>query len=195
MNVPVRPLARLLLTATVGFAVAAAAAGCSTTEASSTGSKGYVAGDGTIQVFDPDQRKPAPDLSGPAVGPGEVSLADHAGQVVVLNVWGSWCAPCRAEADDLVSAARRLQDTAFLGINTRDEEPLAEAFVRRYDVPYPSIFDPAGKTLLGFYGLVNPAAIPSTLVIDDQGRIAALVTGEVTTATLVGLVEDVQAAT
>jgi thiol-disulfide isomerase/thioredoxin len=125
-----------------------------------------------------------------------VSLSDYAGQTVVVNVWGSWCAPCRAEAPDLVDAAAELasEDVAFLGINSRDlNEAAARAFVRRFDVPYPSIYDQGGQTLLAFRGTLTANSIPSTVVIDAEGRVAARVLGEVSKSTLVGLVEDVQA--
>jgi peroxiredoxin len=94
----------------------------------------------------------------------------------------------------LAEAARDLadRDVAFLGIDSRDpSESAARAFVRRSDIPYPSIYDQQGKTLLAFRGTLSPNAIPSTVVIDEEGRVAASVIGEVTKATLVGLVEDV----
>ncbi len=90
--------------------------------------------------------------------------------------------------------ARAADDVEFVGIDTRDSsrDP-ALAFQRRYDVPYPSLYDPAGRTLLAFYGTLNPSAIPSTLVLDQQGRVAASITGEIpSTQTLVDLVRDVQ---
>jgi thiol-disulfide isomerase/thioredoxin len=111
-----------------------------------------------------------------------------------VNVWGSWCAPCRSEAPDLVAASEELADDGveFLGINSRDlDRAAARAFQRRFEVPYPSIYDQQGRTLLAFRGTLSPNAIPSTVVIDQEGRVAASVIGEVTRSTLVGLVEDV----
>ncbi len=135
-------------------------------------------------------------MAGENLAGERVALDDFAGQVVVVNVWGSWCGPCIREAPHLVEAAQELDgdEVAFLGINTRDlsRDP-ALAFERKYDLPYESIYDPAGEVLLAFRGTIPPSAIPSTLVIDRDGRIAARVLGEVTASTLVGLVEDVLA--
>ncbi len=121
-----------------------------------------------------------------------------AGKVVVVNVWGSWCPPCRAEAPMLAAAARDLSgdDVVFLGINSRDPEKAGpQAFVRRFEVPYDSIYDPDGRTLLAFRGTLPANAIPSTVVIDRQGRVAASVIGSVTRTTLYDLVEDAGAET
>ena len=115
--------------------------------------------------------------------------------VVVVNLWAMWCAPCRKEAPALEAAARRTAGRAtFVGLNTRDlDQAPAQAFVRAFDITYPSVFDPDGRELLKFGTDLPPSAIPSTLVVDAQGRIAARVLGEVTEATLVGLVDDVAA--
>lgn len=153
-----------------------------------------VTGSGTVTTIPPAERKDAPDLTGETLDGKQVSLADYEGKVVVLNVWGSWCAPCRKEAPHLAAAARSLapKGVAFLGINTRDGtvEP-AQAFQRTYDLPYPSVFDPDGDLLLGFRESLPPSAIPSTLVIDKEGRVAARVLGTVTQNTLEQLALDV----
>ncbi len=94
----------------------------------------------------------------------------------------------------LADAARDLakQDVAFLGIDSRDpSESAARAFVRRFDIPYPSIYDQQGRTLLAFRGTLNPNAIPSTVIIDREGRVAASVLGEISRTTLYDLVEEV----
>ena len=120
--------------------------------------------------------------------PGKhVSLRDYRGKVVVVNVWGSWCPPCRAEAPMLADAARDLakKGVVFLGINSRNPEQAGpQAFERRYEIPYDSIYDPDGQTLLAFHGTLAPNSIPSTVVIDKQGRVAASVIGKVTRTTL-----------
>ena len=154
---------------------------------------GFEVGDGSVTVIAEDKRQPAPILTGPQLGSdGELSTADYEGQMIVLNVWGSWCAPCRAEAPALNLAAEELDDVQFLGINTRDLDPApAEAFLRTFEVTYPSMFDPDGALLLDF-GQLPPAAIPSTLIIDEQGRVAARVLGEVSARTLIDLVDDVR---
>jgi len=161
-----------------------------------TGDKGYVDGSGVITLLkEAEREKPGP-VAGTTLEGEQVSLAQYAGKVVVINVWGSWCPPCRSEVDDLVVAAEELmpQGVVFLGINTRDNSAAtALAFEKARKVPYPSIFDPGGENLLAFYGTLSPNAIPSTVVIDPEGRVAASIIGEVTSArTLVALVEDVR---
>ncbi|MGW0227826.1 TlpA disulfide reductase family protein [Actinopolymorpha singaporensis] len=154
----------------------------------------FVSGSGTVTTMPPDERRRAPAVAGTTLDGKRVALADYRGKVVVLNVWGSWCAPCRKEAPDLAAAARalRAKGVEFLGINTRDvsRQP-AQAFVRTFDVPYPSIYDPNGEQLLGFRATLPPSAIPSTLVIDKQGRVAARVLGNVSRRTLEQLTTDV----
>jgi thiol-disulfide isomerase/thioredoxin len=171
-------------------------ASCSNDEVGSSGDAGFVSGKGVITRLAVEDRKQPGDVAGETLEGEPVSLADFEGKTVVVNIWGSWCAPCRSEAPDLVAASEDLADDGveFLGINSRDlDRAAAQAFQRRFEVPYPSIYDQKGQTLLAFRGTLSPNAIPSTVVIDDQGRVAASVIGETTRSTLVGLVEDVQA--
>lgn len=183
------------LVLTVLAALALGASGCS--KVGSTGDKGYIAGEGVITLLPEAQRKAPGAVSGETLEGDQVSLASYAGKVVVVNVWGSWCPPCRAEADDLAAAYRELapKGVVFLGINTRDaSQDNGLSFQRRYQVPYPSIFDPGGRTLLAFHRTLTPNSIPGTVVIDRQGRVAASILGEVPSkTTLVDLVEDVTA--
>jgi thiol-disulfide isomerase/thioredoxin len=184
--------ARSVLVALALLAVPALA-GCSN-DLGSSGDQGYVAGRGIITSLPVAQREKPGDVSGETLEGEQVSLADYAGQVVVVNVWGSWCPPCRAEAPMLAEAARDLakQDVAFLGIDSRDpSRSAAQAFVRRFDIGYPSIYDQQGRTLLAFRGTLTPNAIPSTVVIDREGRVAASVLGEISRTTLYDLVEEV----
>jgi thiol-disulfide isomerase/thioredoxin len=162
----------------------------------SSGDAGFVSGKGVITRLAVDDRKEPGEVAGETLEGEPISLGDFEGKTVVVNVWGSWCAPCRAEAPDLVAASEELaeDDVEFLGINSRDlDRAAAQAFQRRFEVPYPSIYDQQGKTLLAFRGTLSPNAIPSTVVIDAEGRVAASVIGEVSRSTLVGLVEDVMA--
>lgn len=140
--------------------------------------------------YPPPDRPDAPELVGTTLDGYRFDLADLVGHVVVVNVWGSWCAPCRAEAPDLARLARETADRGvrFVGIDTRDNDSAARAFVRTYDVPYPSVVDSDGQLLVGFGSLIPLSAVPSTVVIDADGRVAAKVVGRVTYSTLRGLV-------
>jgi thiol-disulfide isomerase/thioredoxin len=160
----------------------------------SAGQNGFVAGTGSLTLVPPAERVPAPSAQGTKLGgKGTISTDQYDGKVVVLNVWGSWCNPCRYEAHDLQAASVETADVAqFLGLNTRDTDPApALAFVRAFGITYPSIYDPTGSVLLRFADQLPPTLIPSTLVIDAQGRIAARVVGTISESTLVDLVSDV----
>ena len=180
----------------VALLAGAALSGCSNDEVGSSGDSGFVSGKGVITRLPVAERRQPGEVAGESIDGKPLSLDDYKGKTVVVNVWGSWCAPCRSEADDLTAASKELagDDVEFLGINSRDlDRAAAQAFQRRFEVPYPSIYDQRGRTLLAFKGTLSPNSIPSTVVIDDQGRVAASVLGEVTKTTLVGLVEDVMA--
>ncbi|MFG1621307.1 TlpA family protein disulfide reductase [Kribbella sp. NPDC049227] len=156
------------------------------------GQAGFVSGTHNVSVFAPADRKPAPVFTGTTLDGKTWTLSDHLGKVVVLNVWGSWCPPCRKEAPDLVAANKELGPSVqFIGLNTRDLDPApAKKFVQEFGVQYPSVYDPNGKSLLRFRGQISAASIPSTLVIDKTGKVAARVIGDVTKQTLLGMVKD-----
>jgi thiol-disulfide isomerase/thioredoxin len=167
-------------------------AGCSSATNDGTG---FVTGDGTLTVLPAGQRPTAPTITGTTLDGATWHSADAAGKVIVYNVWGSWCAPCRAEAAELVAAANRTSGTSvFVGLNTRDLDTAApKAFVRAFDVPYPNLYDPDGALLLTFSSQLPANAIPSTLVVDPSGKVAARIIGATTQATLVGLIDDLAA--
>ncbi|MEU6705085.1 TlpA family protein disulfide reductase [Streptomyces wuyuanensis] len=141
------------------------------------GDTNFVTGTGGISTAAKGKRTAAPQLAGKDLTGKPLDLADYRGKVVVLNLWGSWCAPCRAEAPYLtkVSEETRSEGVEFVGINTRDPQTgPALAFEKNYEVRYPSFHDPIGKLILKFpKGSLNPQAIPSTIVIDREGKIAA----------------------
>jgi thiol-disulfide isomerase/thioredoxin len=168
-----------------------AVSGCSTSGSDTVNRGGFVLKNGVV-VVPADQRKQAPVLSGPLLGGGHADLADDLGKVVVLNLWGSWCAPCREEAPALAQAARRLPGAVFMGINTRDLTANAEAFVRVQRIPYPSFVDQDGSLVLQMERVINMSSLPVTVVLDKRGRVAAALYGPVTALTLEELVHQVE---
>jgi thiol-disulfide isomerase/thioredoxin len=164
---------RLTLIVSV-LAVLAVLAGCSSKASSSDSGTPSI---GKSAFFDAGQRQAAPKLTGELMEGGNFDLAEHRGEVVVINFWASWCGPCRAEAPELVAVADAMKEqrVSFVGIDTRDDRDKAKAFVERHAISYPSLFDPAGRLALNFAKL-PPTATPSTLIVDRQGRIAGLYT-------------------
>lgn len=171
--------------------------GCGGSGRETYGGFSFVSPDGRTDIAYPiAQRGVVEDLSGPDVTSDTTTLAlsDWAGQVVVINIWGSWCGPCRAEADDLNRAATALADQGvqFLGINVRDNRGAAADFLKVKQVPYPSVFDPSMRTLLAVRGYPT-SAIPSTLVLDRQRRVAYIFLRVVTADELIAVVGAVAA--
>lgn len=178
----------------LGVLVAAAlllVAGCGGATDSAPGS-GLVQTEPGLTRVPVAERHAAPIAEGTDLEGKPLSTADFSGKVVVINVWGSWCPPCRKEAPDLVTVQSETADVAqFVGINTRDlDRAPALAFDRTFEINYPSIFDPSGSQLLKFTDL-PPGAIPSTLVIDREGRVAARVIGPISKGSLTQLINDV----
>jgi thiol-disulfide isomerase/thioredoxin len=180
-----------------GLLVAAALAGCSSSGGADGSGKGYISGDGTITVLSQGDRPEPVALAGTTLEGTPLDLASLRGKVVVLNVWGSWCPPCRKEAPDLQKAYEALgpQGVAFVGLDVNEQggkdAPLA--FQRTFGITYPSLADDGGKSLLALRGAVSAKTIPSTLVLDPEGRIAVRVNGPTDYSTLTALVEDVLA--
>ncbi|WP_280276194.1 TlpA disulfide reductase family protein [Nocardia wallacei] len=166
-----------------GVALLAALSGCSTgTDAvASGGTFDFVSPGGKTDIFydPPAARGTIGKLSGPdLLHPGKtISVADFPNQVVVLNLWGQWCGPCRAEAPALeqVYEQSKAKGVAFLGINVRDpQRDKAQDFVTDFHVGYPSVYDPEMRTLLALGGKFPTSVIPTTLVLDRQHRVAAV---------------------
>ena len=173
---------------------ALAVGGCTSDGSVESGdNQGFVSADLGVDVIPVAERQVAPDVSGTTLDGDEISLGDFAGDVVVMNVWGSWCAPCRAEAPALqeVYESTKRDGVAFLGINVRDQEASARAFEDTFDISYPSFVDPSSKLLLEFRDTVPASGIPSTVVIDRDGRVAARLVGPTTYSQLSSLVDDI----
>ncbi|AEG43353.1 TlpA disulfide reductase family protein [Isoptericola variabilis] len=190
---------RRIVTALAGGALVLALAACGAQDsgAGDVVGQGFVSGDGSVQQWAPGERKDPVTVEGTTFEGEEVSTADWRGDVVVLNTWYAGCAPCRAEAPDLVALATERADDGvrLLGINTEDDAGTALAFQRTFEVPYPSIEDRSGRVVAGLSGVVPLQAVPSTVVLDPEGRVAARVVGQVAGSTLDALVDDVLAST
>jgi peroxiredoxin len=140
----------------------------------------------------PGQRTAIKGVTGELLDGGKYSLAQDRGKVTVVNFWGSWCSPCRAEADDLEKTyqATKSKGVTFLGVNLRDDRDSAKQF-ERGRVTYPSIYDFEGKVSLQFD--VTQTSTPATLIIDRDGRIAAAIRQATTMAQLEPLVNKIAA--
>lgn len=172
-------------------------AGCGTGAAAEVeGDPGYVTGAGVTTRTPVEERVELPRVTGGLLQGGQFDSGDYQDTVMVYNVWGSWCAPCRAEAPALqeVWKETRKRGVQFVGVNIKDNDASARAFERRFGITYPSITTAdSGPVLLAFRSSLPPNAIPSTLIVDREGRVAARVVGATTYTKLSRLVEEVLA--
>jgi thiol-disulfide isomerase/thioredoxin len=184
-----------LLAATGCSASSGAAVGTTGSDAGAPGGPGYVSGAGTLTVVPPGERSEPVPVAGETLEGERLDVADLRGDVVVLNFWASWCPPCRAEADNLEAAyeAARDEGVQFVGINVKDKLSSAQAFQRAHSTSYASLYDQPGRLALGFRGVLPPDALPSTLVLDREGRVAVRFLGGVTEAQLSPVVAGVVA--
>ncbi|MFL6090705.1 MAG: TlpA family protein disulfide reductase [Aeromicrobium sp.] len=181
---------------TLGSALLLLAACSGTGRGVGTGdsTEGFVSSNRAIAVVPVKERKPMPVLAGLDLRGQRLSSTELQGdgRVLVVNVWGSWCSPCRREAPVLADASRLYakRGVAFVGLLSRDKPPAALAFVRRFDVNYPSLQDPGGRLQLRFASSLPSQGVPTTWVIDRDGRVAARILGEVSKGTLNDLLDD-----
>ena len=166
-----------------------------------SGNFDFVSPGGKTEIFydPPASRGTIGTLSGPDLltAAKTTSVSDFPGQVVVINLWGSWCAPCRAEAPELESTytSTKALGVQFVGIDVRDERQAAQDFITDRTITYPSIFDPSMRSLLALGGKYPTSVIPSTLVLDRRHRVAAVFLRAIVVADLQPIVERVAAQT
>jgi peroxiredoxin len=181
-------LARALGTTALGTTAlgvtAVLLAGCSTGDSAVDVNNGgefrFVEGTPAGNVIPADERASAPEFSGTLLDGGEWTSGELSGDVAVLNFWGSWCAPCRVESPEFQEVYTEVADDGvqFLGLNVKDQQQFAQAFVTSKGITFPSLFDPKGQVALAFRDY-PASAIPSTIVLDRESRVAAVYTGEV----------------
>ena len=155
--------------------------------------KNYIAGDGSITEIAVANRGEPISYSGTSLTGAPISSAAEAGKVQVINFWYAGCAPCRAEAADLEKVYKQVQGSgvSFLGVNVRDGNDTALAFNKTFGITYPSVSDLNGKVQLAFASKVPPNAVPTTLVLDKQGRVAARILGRLSDPTILAtLIND-----
>ena len=140
---------------------------------------GTVSSDGAYLELTPAQRDEPIEFSGPTVDGDELSSTDLLGEITVVNFWYAGCPPCRVEASDLAALSGELTDVQFVGVNILDDAAVAQAFDDEFGIEYPSILDArrADSVQLAFAGEVAPNAVPTTIVLDTEGRVAARISG------------------
>lgn len=153
---------------------------------------GYVSGDGTVSTWLAGERGEPVRLMGKDFVGADVDTGAWVGDVVVINTWYAACPPCRAEAPDLVAAAQDYasQGVHFIGVNGIDDAGAAQPFERNFKIPYPSIADADGTAIAALQGRVPVEAVPTTVVLDRQGRVTARIIGRLDPTTLRALIDE-----
>ena len=166
--------------------------GCGTSSIANNSDSGFISGNGATVLVAPQERGEVIELAGETLEGQPLDIADWRGSTVVINLWASWCGPCRAEATDLENVYLQFESSGveFLGLNTRDGLAAAKAFNTRFKTSYPSIQDKDGQLTLVF-GNLGPAATPSTMILDSKGRVAARILGPTTQSQLRVVIEAV----
>ena len=158
--------------------------------------KNYIAGDGSITEITPDNRGEPIDFSGVTSQGVSVTSDQFLGHVLVVNFWYAGCAPCRAEAPELeqVYTETAPQGVNFVGVNVRDQAATVDTFNKRFGITYPSIIDQDGGAQLAFAAQVPPNAVPTTLILDAKGRVAARILGQLKDPSILStLIKDISA--
>jgi thiol-disulfide isomerase/thioredoxin len=147
-----------------------------------------------VEAVSSQDRSDVPVIAGTTLDGQSLDVADLRGRIVIVNSWASWCGPCREETPAFVELSKGVNpaDVAIVGLNVTDDDAAARAFVDEFDVPYPSIVDAEGDILATIPG-VPPSSLPSTVILDREGRIAARVIGATDAmelATLIAAIMD-----
>jgi peroxiredoxin len=183
--------------AMIGVIVAVAVTGCTSSnlvsQYNAATNKNYISGDGTVTEIKPADRGKVIEFTATTDHGTTISRKTYNGHVVVLNFWYASCPPCRLEAPDLASLSNqyKAQGVQFIGVNVRDETDTSLAFDRSFKMPYPSVIDATNASVqLALAGSRGPNATPTTIVLDQKGRVAARVLGEVNKSVLDTLISD-----
>lgn len=197
MSVPT-PSRRRLLAGLTGVAAVPLLAACSADDplaqqAGNADGKNYIAGDGSVLEIAPGERGEPVQFASTLFSGEEITAQQMQGEPAVLNFWYAACAPCRVEAPDLQSLHEEFEPDGvqFLGVNVRDTVATAEAFERNFGITYPSVEDLNGQVLLAMTDYVPPQAVPTTIVLDRQGRVSARILGIAERSTLRSLITTV----
>ncbi|PZU40481.1 MAG: alkyl hydroperoxide reductase [Microbacterium sp.] len=190
--------ARRVLAVAGALVAAALLAGCTTNDTLAQEyregtNKGYISGEFQVIEIPEDQRGDPVEFAGVTETGDEVSSADTAGEVLVINFWYAACGPCRVEAPLLEQVWQEHADegVAFLGVNTYDQPDTALSFAESYGITYPSVIDVNdGAVKLAFASATPIQATPTTLVIDREGRVAARIIGQLETASILSTIVD-----
>jgi len=192
MNERIRRILAVAATAAAALGLAACT-GTATPAPTSTNDtdSGYVSGDGSVQQWTPEEREEPVELAGESMAGEPLDVEDWRGSVVVLNFWYAECPPCRKEAPDLAALAHEFEGGVhFMGVNHINEPETAQAFERRFDLPYPSLHDKDAAGVASMQKVVPLQAMPSTVVLDAKGRVAARILGLADKSTLKALITD-----
>jgi len=180
---------RLLVLPLLLLAVTLSACGLS-----GTNNGGWITGVGDVEYVATAQRGNPVSLTGTSLEGAQVDLAADRGKVSVINVWGAWCGSCVDEAAKIQAAHQQLgAKVPFVGIDIRDtDQAQARSFEQHFGIDYPSIYSSDGTAVLAFADNLSPRTIPATIILDQQGRVAAIIRGSISaSSTLVGAVQDV----
>ncbi len=189
---------RTILRTAIGFGlIAALLVGCASDPLADQfragDNKNYIAGDGTVTEFALGSRPGFEAFVGTTESGQVLDSSAFEGNVIVMNWWYSACAPCRAEASDLAMLSVEFEDSVqFVGVNVRDTAETALAFDRNFRIEYPSVIDAqSGQVSLAFTGVVSPQAVPTTIVIDRDGKVASRILGRIEASILRTLIQTV----